>query len=973
MQERIDIERIWDATDGGKSVILHYYPQAAAGFDSRRNFSIRPDDRSPSCTVFRHKDGIWMLQDKGGADTDAKNAVKIVMERESLKFVEALTWIAQNFAPSLISEGTRAPVRQPRLERAPQAEEAIRVGRRESGKFTKAELDILGYEITQEHCDAMSLIPLDYYVTAKNAKGESWIIHATETYPIYYWDYRAWGKIYQPFGEIRFIFCGKKPERFIFGDNKVMKLIDKAREGHFPEVSEADNIDEREEELIICSGGSDALNVFAAGFHVCWLNSETEELDRTTFYNVFQRIAKNIYVLYDMDNTGIREAQKLALKYLDLYLVRLPDDLKRFKTRSGKPCKDAKDFFVHYRTAKVRNPRKHFQALVKISMPLKFWMEKKDTKGNFSGYDINNEYLYEFLRANGIQKLSLPSERRSFTYVHIKDNIVTTIAEEDFQSYINNFLREWIRENPEYYNIHIINAINRSNQVKLASIEKIRTVDLDFRSYTRDFDYFFFRNTAVRITPTGVEPYKIADIDKYVFDSKIIDHDFRVLPPAFEVSYTPEYAALQRRFTAATPNSPEWADLRDQMKAIREQDRYSLDVRDWDFSFLKFLYNTGRVFWKKEEAGYQLSEDEQKEVNLHFISKVAALGYQLYRYKERGRPYVIYAMETEQSTTGTHLGGTGKSLCLSSIEYLRKQLFIDGQQPSMQDSEHLFSGVQRGITEHIFFDDLSSNVDLHRFMPMVTGKMTVRALYRNTEVIEYEDSPKCGFTSNHGIMNFDASLRRRTWFIAFSSYYHPEDRNLGLSERSPLTEFGKNLIIDYTPEEMNRFYNFMATCLHTYLRFRQRILPPMEAIERRNIQRAIGDEFIWWANDYFTEDRLNVNIPKEEAFLAYKETLPKKIAENIKMATFKTRLMQWCQYMSEGRRKYTFNPEDLLKTETERSRRDIREFRDYKDVYCFHIRTIDDSASAPAPFGVRSETGKLTEENGGDPDDTMPF
>jgi hypothetical protein len=315
-------------------------------------------------------------------------------------------------------------------------------------------------------------------------------------------------------------------------------------------------------------------------------------------------------------------------------------------------------------------------------------------------------------------------------------------------------------------------------------------------------------------------------------------------------------------------------------------------------------------------------------------------------------------MEMEEGAEGEHKGGTGKSIFLNAIEYCRKQIFVDGQKPEFQKSEHLFSGVEQGVTETIFFDDLSKDVDLHRFLNTISGKMEVRALYQNTTVIPFEQSPKVCGASNHGIRNFDASLRRRTWFAAFSSYYHPENKQKNLAESSPFTEFGKNLISDYTPEEMNRFYNFMAWCLHTYLKFRKRIQPPMESIERRNLQRIITDDFLWWAEDWFSRTRLNVNISKEEAFDAYKSKQSKRVADSIKMKTFTQRLQWWCEYHG-----YTYNPPELLKTESERNRNDIREYRNGEDVYCFHIRTDDFKpdmpdflAAAPAPPKNGSET-----------------
>jgi hypothetical protein len=224
--------------------------------------------------------------------------------------------------------------------------------------------------------------------------------------------------------------------------------------------------------------------------------------------------------------------------------------------------------------------------------------------------------------------------------------------------------------------------------------------------------------------------------------------------------------------------------------------------------------------------------------------------------------------------------------------------------------------------------------------------MEIRALYKNTEVIPFEESPKVAGASNHSLRNFDASLRRRTWFMAFSNYYHAENKGAYIAEWSPFMEFGKNLLSDYDESEMNQFYNFMAYCLHTYMKFRKKISPPMKKIEQRNIQRDIGDEFIWWAEDWFTSDRLNAVVDKSEAFLAWTDTFPEHIKKNIKMKTFTSRLALYCQYMG-----WKYNPPEMLKTSSEQERGEIRLFRDGKNTYCFYISTDSEiEPSVPAPL-----------------------
>ncbi len=391
----------------------------------------------------------------------------------------------------------------------------------------------------------------------------------------------------------------------------------------------------------------------------------------------------------------------------------------------------------------------------------------------------------------------------------------------------------------------------------------------------------------------------------------------------------------ESRWKTSTPAPPKYKQKQAELDTLTGSSRFELRINRPDFSFLRYIYNTGRVHWRKEEAGQPLTSEEQAEHDLHFMSKVMALGYLLTKYKSASNAKAVYAMETEVSDEGQHKGGTGKSLFLGSVEQMRNQLFINGQNVRNDKMEFLFQGVVKGVTDTIYFDDVDKNVNLHRFMPAITNKMTINAKYAAEVILQYEDSPKVSFSSNHALIDFDPSLQRRIWFTAFSDYYHPERKAENLASRSPLNEFGKNLIQDYTEQEMNDFYIFMMTCMYVYIKYHIALQPPMHNIEQRNIRRMIGDDFIYWAEEYFAvESRRNTYIKKNEIFEEYKTSLSKRAQDSVKMKTFKTRLIQFCEYKG-----WIFNPDELLQTESDRKRNEIHRREEGVDVYYFYVRT----------------------------------
>lgn len=964
----IQASDIYAATEDGKAVILHYYPQAMPGFTGRRNFKLRDDDKNPSCTVFKSKDGHWLIQDKGGADTKAYNAISLVMEKEHMTFPQAIDHIAKNFAPHLLAADSSAgPVTGPQpdmIEVAPQSEITVKL--RESGEFTPAELAVLGHNITPEVCADLCLKPLDSYITIKNEKGKSWQISSNENYPIFFYDYGTYGKIYQPFGgRYRFLWTGSKDDKQanpISGEREFMDRFRKARKGEWRkeievtgEDGETETQDMTWDSLILCSGGSDALNVHNAGYHVCWMNSETANLTEHEF-KILSDLAKKVYILYDIDETGIRQMYDIALRFLDINLILLPDELKE-RRHNGKPCKDAKDFFMYFRRPENQDPFRLFDELVKLSGGLKFWSAVRQKNGTYK-YDINNEQMYTFLNASGFYTIEHSAAPEGFTFCRIQRNVVTLIDKAAITGEVSKYLLEYLRTHPKYYSQQLVNAIHRSKQINTQSLAKLRMVKPNFRAFTEDADFFWFRNGIFKVTAKGISKVDPGDCPYMVYSSKIIDHDFTPEGSMFDIHYQEQYRALLNQLSQLSPTTPNYYAVGKLIDAVDDTDRYRLEVKRTDCTFMQYVFDTGRAYWRKEEAGYSLNPDEQAETELNFISKVMAMGYMLSKHKNAGQPYAVYAMEMEQADEGEHLGGTGKSLFFNAIEQMRSQVYVDAQRMKEDKMQFAFQSVVRGVTDTIFMDDMNNSINLHTFMNMITGKMVVEVKHAASFTLDYEDSPKICWTSNHAIRNFDDSLNRRIWFAAFSDYYHSDSRTRKLVERSPRTKFGKDLIKQYTPEEMNHFYNFMMNCIMVWKKIRVRVQPPMKAILQRTLKKAMTDEFLWWAEDWFTEDRLDVLVDRDEAFNAYKGQLSATAAQMIKPNTFKKKVMDFCTYKD-----WIFNPEDMLHTESERARNDIRQKVDGVNRYYFYI---DTKKGGPHPSAAPTIGGPGDEIPAGD-------
>ena len=975
---------IFRRTNGGKDVILRLFPASEPGFERRHNFKIRPDDKNASCTVFQAGDGTWLLQDKGGADTKAKNAIQLVMEIEGLDFAGAITWIAQNFCPDLLDEKEREKILnpEPTVTEAP-AIDTIAVNIRPSGEFTKAELAMLGYEITPDICAELCLKPLDSYVTQKNKEGKSFQIAGNEGYPMYYYDYTLYGKIYCPLSKkFRFQWKdkakiqtedeaafsaweqgGKKgpaPKSRIIpfsGEKDFMTRYTQAVNGEWkPEetvpTEDGDGeevVDKMWDKLIICSGPSDALNVKSAGYHVCWPNSETAKFTEYEF-NILSSLAKKIYILYDIDETGIRNMYDIALRFLDISIIRLPEDLKKHRDRRGKPCKDAKDFFMYYRKPESQNPVRLFDELVKLSGGLKFWTATQMQKGGWK-YDINNDQMYAVLEASGYYTIETTTKTEGFTFCRIEGNKVTLIDKEAIAAECSMYLLEYLRTHPKYYSQALVNAIHRSKQISAGKLVKLRRIHPDFNAFNEMYDYLWFRNGIFRVGADGIVKVKDSECPYLIYSSKIIEHDFSPEQPYFDITPTPELQSLRDQLAKLSPGTPDFYSLEAKIDAMDDMKKYRVEIRKFGSDFMQYVWNTGREYWRDEERGVPLSDNQTKETRLNFISKCLAIGYMLSKYKTSGQPYALYAMEMVQADEDEHLGGTGKSLFLKSMERIRCQEYVDGQRIDTNNMRFIFQNVVKNMTDTIFLDDLDSKVPMKTFMNMVTGKMTIDVKHGKGFTLDYIESPKLGFTSNHAIRNFDDSLNRRIWFAAFSDYYHSDSTQRKLKLRSPRTEFGKDLIDQFTPDEMNHFYNFMLTCLVMWHKIHERVQPPMKSIMQRTLVRAMGQDFFDWAEDWFIDERLNTYVDQDEAIEAYCKSIAAVNQRFVKPAKFKEQMKLWCQYHAdEG---YVFNPDSIFTNASDLKHQRIHKKVNGADHYYFYVDTKGDVIPPvePAPEG----------------------
>ena len=349
---------IYAATHDGLDIILYYYPQAEGCVDNKKKFKRRPDEDDASACLKKFQD-CYKVTDFGDSGS-AMSPIDICMNEENVRFPEAVALLASRYN---VTDELKRSVNKPDIRKRPATADEAEGSRffELEEKFTDEQLQVLGPRVKQEHVDA-----LHWYV----AKSISYVRnrevttkYTTPTYPIFMRECvvskkdgstAKFYKIYEPLNpdkQWRFSYTpdGVKPKQYINGFAELQKAyrdFNAQEEKNFfndPKNKDAQYKEQKLKEAFICSGERDSLCVRALGGHPLWFNSETYKVTPEEIKDIYKYVER-IYNIPDIDDTGIRKGTELALRFLDIYTIWLPDWLRGYRDQRGKPRKDFRDF-----------------------------------------------------------------------------------------------------------------------------------------------------------------------------------------------------------------------------------------------------------------------------------------------------------------------------------------------------------------------------------------------------------------------------------------------------------------------------------------------------------------------------------------------------------------------------------------------------------------------------------------------------
>lgn len=955
----IELKDIYIATNGGKDIILDIVPHAT----ENKNFSYFPDDKNPSARLYGPYNGreYYVIKNfNRSGEESIFSPIDVFMREKGMPqsdFYVAVMMLAEQYG---VTEQLDPHVNRPRIEKRPanadehDGDKTFKL--KES--ISESEAKVFGRMIKPEHLNELGWHSAECVASIKD--GQVITRYSTDTYPIFiqknpYIDESGnecfFYKVYQPFSfdkDWRFYSIGHKPANYLFGLAALKRAYNR-------------NDQQPLDKIVIVSGGSDAACCLAMGVQPVWLGSETEMLT-PEMYNQLKTYAKKIYVCFDADKTGINKAKELALQYLDIKVIWLPQkQLGSFHDKRGKALKDLKDYLRLH-------PSQHdFDKLFLQARQAKFWdmwREKDGANGKEHWQtDLSLNRLCYFLWLNGYMVMRDPLFKGA-RYIHINGIVVEEVKLSD----VHRFIKSWMQQQglPDM----VIDKVMRSRDITSLLGSNMTEVELNFSSATPTSQWFYLQNCCVEVTKDSITRHEYSRMPAdahYVWKHQIIQHNYVPHEPMFTIK-------------------------------AQENGMYSITVHSTDSEVFCYLINASRIHWRKEMEyrfeddpdgkaeyarthkfcinGEGLTEEEIAEQMQSLVNKIFCYGYLLHRYKMMSRAWGVICYDGHIGEDDECNGRSGKSLygkimCayLDSEEFKGKKLDDD-------KARFYFSRIDQ-FTDLAFIDECVKNFDIRDYFIYITDSFPTEKKKENEVVIDFKDSPKLLFATNHIIRRNDSSAEARLLPSVFSDYYHERTKNNDyLENRSVADDFGHNLINDRY-EGWEADIAFLIQCEQFYLTAVEgdnKILPPLDSIHKRQQKAAMGKTFEQWAEDYFQPGggRLDVELKLNDVYQSYRAEAQ---SHAVDLEPFVKKMQEYCDYAEHIA---VFNPKDVTGSDKDGKR--WRKHETGAQVRYIYVRSTaeaermaEEAKPKPEPIQAELNFDPFAAANDLDDDEEAPF
>lgn len=498
-----------------------------------------------------------------------------------------------------------------------------------------------------------------------------------------------------------------------------------------------------------------------------------------------------------------------------------------------------------------------------------YWeaVERLDQAGRAkpTTYEFKYGRCFTFLQNRGFYRM-MNIDKKTYQFIHVNHPTVRTVEPFEIRDFVTEFTK--VAANENILEMLYKGGVQYLGPDKLSNLIFAQPV---FEEPSREYQRLYFKNNCWEINKNDIKEFDYSSVNYNIWvDQK---HEF----PAKLTS---------KGLISVT-------------KDENDKFSYSLTPDGKRCQFLQFLINTSNYTWRKEKAiasgekDITLDAEEQYENILHLVSKLAAFGYLTLSAKDRNVSRAVVAMDGKQSEVGQSNGRSGKSIVGEALKQVQPTLYIDGKKKEIESDPFIWDGMTEK-TKSVFLDDVRTNFSLEFLFANITGDWNVNCKGGRRFTIPFNQSPKLYITTNHALNGRGSSFMDRQYLIAFSDWYNDEHK--------PQHDFGGLFFDDWDFDQWNLFWNLISNCLQIYLKFGA-VQAPRERIETRQLRQDMGETFLSWADEYFSEEkRLDCKLIRKQLYDEYIKysNLPMKL---VSPTSFKNKIKAFCVWKG-----YKFNP-----------------------------------------------------------------
>lgn len=411
--------------------------------------------------------------------------------------------------------------------------------------------------------------------------------------------------------------------------------------------------------------------------------------------------------------------------------------------------------------------------------------------------------FYTFLNRNGFYGYTYDKSRK---IVRVTDNVVSIVEKND----IIQFIMEHLRRLP--YNVgngctkFDIMEKYQNMQSFLLGENQLQTFPILKRNFLEDdrtTAHLYYKNGVLQITKSGVNLIDYRNVKGLIWETSILSREWNL-------------------------------KLVDNSKYLQSD-------------FVKFVRG--------------VTGDRHDKKWSRYISMKSIIGYLIHEYKDPSRARAVVFVD--EAISDNPEGGTGKSILMKALAYIKRTITIDGKNFNFKRS-FAFQRVDID-TKLLVFEDVLESFDFERLFSVITDGITVERKGKQPFRIDEKDSPKILISTNYVVNGEGNSHNRRKVEIEFSQFYN--------EEHTPLDDLKKMLFEDWNEEDWMYFDLFIVECVNFYLN-KGIIRPIIKNIPLRKLQQFTADEFAKYAQKELCKLEDGKEYNKHNLFKRFKQLYP---------------------------------------------------------------------------------------------------